>query len=73
MTTTLISDIDGPIGRLRITVAGEFVRSPDEPATGTDPRHYRRGLPKSGCVDHPDCFTCPFPDCIWDEDWTKLR
>lgn len=20
---------------------------------------------KSGCKKHSDCFTCPFPDCVW--------
>ena len=24
-----------------------------------------KSLP-SGCKHHPDCFTCPFPDCIAD-------
>ena len=19
----------------------------------------------NGCSDHQNCFTCPFPDCIW--------
>ena len=21
--------------------------------------------PPNGCPKHPDCFTCPFPDCIY--------
>ena len=23
---------------------------------------------KNGCKDHPDCFTCPYEDCIAEEE-----
>ncbi len=28
-----------------------------------------------GCIDHPDCFTCPKPDCNWDKtsDYRKRK
>lgn len=25
-------------------------------------QHHGNG---SGCKEHPDCFTCPLPDCTW--------
>ena len=27
---------------------------------------------KTGCKLHPNCFTCPFPDCLTEEEYDTL-
>lgn len=38
-----------------------------QPKPKTKPEHKRGGIPastlKTGCNKHPDCLTCPLPDC----------
>lgn len=34
--------------------------------------HHSEKPIKSGCVDYPDCFTCPFKDCLWVSEQVDL-
>jgi hypothetical protein len=39
---------------------GHPVNEGDKPELKEGETYYRHGM---GCNYHPDCFTCPYPDC----------
>ena len=49
---------------------GHPVNEGDKPELKEGETYYRHGM---GCNYHPDCFTCPYPDCKVGEKQMKLK
>ena len=53
----------------------ESIYNPNKYGNKTQPRYYRVYDPnlrlyfphQNGCSRHPNCLTCPLPDCVWNE------